>query len=113
MMAVKKDAWERLVCMKDAMVVVVVDDGGGREGEDDSYNFDYSWGQVHRGKRHGSRPDQRHEGKEERVNDHLLVVGDIGSMVRVRLCSYTVGVGVDDNMKRVPDVNKVIVGLAC
>jgi hypothetical protein len=42
-MAVKtKDAWERLVCMKDAMVVVVAVEVDGGEDEDDSYNFDYS-----------------------------------------------------------------------
>jgi hypothetical protein len=48
------------------------------------------------------------------VNGHLSVGVDIENRARVHLCSYTVevGVGVDDNMKRVPDVDKVIVGLA-
>jgi hypothetical protein len=112
MMAVEKDAWEREGCMKHA--TVVVDDVD--EDEDDSNNFDYSWGQVHREKRRDIRHGQKHEAKVVRVNGRLSVAGDTDSKGQVRSCSHSDGcaeqAGADDNTKRVPDADKVIVGLA-
>lgn len=51
MAAVKKGAWEREKHMTCGMVVNV--DEGEDGDDDDEDNFDYGWGQVHRGKHHG------------------------------------------------------------
>jgi hypothetical protein len=109
-MAEKAGAWERERRKKYAMVVEA--DGGEDVDGDDENSFDYSWGQVHRGKHRGIRRGQRHEAMVGQANDRSSGAGGIDmSTKRAHLRSHSDAcvAGVGDNMK-VPDVGKATVG---